>query len=120
MEMRLRALCACATLVTLWSLTAFTQTAFVDDAKRSVVLPPRVARLFAAGAPAEVLLHTLAPEMLVGRNRLPEGPAAEFFPAEYRKPVLIRQLPEVDNPQADAELVALKPDVYIDYGTVHE
>ena len=35
-------------------------------------------------------------------------------------PVFIRQLPEVDNPAADAELVALKPDVYIDYGTVNE
>jgi len=33
---------------------------------------------------------------------------------------LIRQLPEVDDPAADAELVALKPDVYIDYGTVQE
>jgi iron complex transport system substrate-binding protein len=100
--------------------TAGTQTRFVDDAGRNVQLPPRVDRAFAAGAPAEVLLYTLAPDKLAGRNRLPEGDAVEFFPPAYRNPVFIRQLPEVDNPAADAELVALKPDVYVDYGTVHE
>jgi iron complex transport system substrate-binding protein len=96
-----------------------TQSAFVDDAKRSVVLPAQVNRVFAAGAPAEVLLYTLAPEKLVGRNRVPEGEAVEFFPPAQRKPVFIRQLPEFDNPAADAELVALKPDLYVDYGTVN-
>jgi iron complex transport system substrate-binding protein len=65
-----------------------------------------------------VLLYTLVPEMLVGRNRVPDGPALEFFPPAYRSPVPIRQLPEVDNPAADAELLALKPDVYVDYGTI--
>jgi iron complex transport system substrate-binding protein len=97
---------------------ATTQGRFVDDAGRGVTLPPRVARVFAAGAPAEVMLYTLVPDMLVGRNRAPSGDALEFFPPKYRTPTLIRQLPEVDNPAADAELVALKPDVYIDYGTV--
>ena len=70
--------------------------------------------------PLRVRLYTLVPEMLVGRNRVPEGEAVEFFPPAYRTPVFIKQLPEVDNPSADAELLALKPDVYIDYGTVHE
>jgi iron complex transport system substrate-binding protein len=109
-----------AVLMIVSSTTAVMQTRFVDDAKRDVQLPPRVGRVFAAGAPAEVLLYTLVPEMLVGRNRVPEGDAVEFFPPAYRTPVFIKQLPEVDNPSADAELVALKPDVYIDYGTVHE
>ena len=88
----------------------------MDDAKRTVSLPASVNRVFAAGAPAEVLLYTLAPDRLAGRNRVPEGPAIEFFPPAFRNPVFIRQLPEVDNPAADAELVALKPDVYVDYG----
>ena len=96
-----------------------TQTRFTDDAQRTVDLPARVTRVFAAGAPAEVLLYTLAPDLLVGRNRLPEGDAVEFFPPAYRTPTLIRQLPEVDNPAADAELIALKPHLYVDYGTVN-
>jgi iron complex transport system substrate-binding protein len=97
----------------------FTQSSFVDDAQRRVTMPPRVLRVFAAGAPSEVLLYTLAPELLVGRNRVPEGDAVEFFPPAYRTPVFIRQLPEVDDPAADAEFVALKPDLYVDYGTVN-
>jgi iron complex transport system substrate-binding protein len=96
------------------------QSGFADDAGRTVALPARVTRVFAAGAPAEVLLYTLVPDLLVGRNRVPAGDALQFFPVQYRNPTLIRQLPEVDNPAADAELVALKPDVYVDYGTVQD
>jgi iron complex transport system substrate-binding protein len=98
--------------------SVLTQTAFVDSAKRRVQLPARVSRVFAGGMPADVLLYTLVPEMLVGRNRPPEGEMLEYTPARYRSPVLIKQLPEVDNPDNDAELVALKADVYVDYGTV--
>lgn len=98
--------------------SALAQTLFTDDAGREVMLPARVTRLMAAGAPAEVLLYTLAPEMLVGRNRVPDGDALEFFPARYRNPVPITQLPEVDDPAADADLLKLKPDVYVDYGTI--
>ena len=97
---------------------ALTQGVFVDDAKRSVQVPPRITRVFAAGAPADVLLYTLVPDKLPGRNRVPEGDVVEFTPPAYRNPILVRQLPEVDNPSADAELLALKPDVYVDYGTV--
>ena len=96
------------------------QSGFVDDAGRNVALPAQVTRVFAAGAPAEVLLYTLVPDLLVGRNRVPAGDASEFFPPQYRNPTLIRQLPEVDNPAADTELLALKPDVYVDYGTVQD
>jgi iron complex transport system substrate-binding protein len=96
------------------------QVPFVDDAGRSVTLPAAVRRVFAAGGPAEVMLYTLVPDFLVGRNRVPSADALEFYPPRYRQPVLITQLPEVDNPEADADVIALKPDVYIDYGTVEE
>lgn len=114
----MRVLLCAAIAAACLSTTATMQGRFVDDAGRSVTLPPRVARVFAAGAPAEAMLYTLVPEMLVGRNRVPRGDALEFFPPAYRNSTAIRQLPEVDNPAADAELVALKPDIYIDYGTV--
>jgi iron complex transport system substrate-binding protein len=113
-------LCVGISLIGVSIAATIAQTRFVDDARRDVLLPSRVNRVFAAGAPAEVLLYTLVPQMLPGRNRLPEGDAIEFFPPAYRTPVLIRQLPEVDNPAADAELLALKPDVYVDYGTVDQ
>lgn len=118
--MRFRALYACAASFTLALSTAIAQTPFVDDARRAVVLPNRVSRVFAAGAPAEVLLYTLTPGMLAGRNRLPEGEAIEFFPPAYRTPVLIRRLPDASHPDFDVELLALKPDIYIDYGSMHQ
>jgi iron complex transport system substrate-binding protein len=96
------------------------QSPFADDAGRTVALPSRASRVFAAGAPAEVLLYTLVPDMLVGRNRVPDEESLAFFPPVYRNPTLIRQLPEVDDPKADAELVALTPHAYIDYGTVQD
>src|SRR5262245_25092837 len=92
---------AAACLALLWlPVAAATQGQFVDDAGRTVMMPARVTRVFAAGAPAEVMLYTLAPDLLVGRNRVPSGDALDFFPAPYRTPTLIRQLPEVDNPAA--------------------
>jgi iron complex transport system substrate-binding protein len=111
----------CPLAILIASTQALMQTtAFVDDAGRRVPLPPRVNRVFAAGGPAEVMLYTLVPDRLVGRNRMPSAEALEFFPPAYRNPTLIRQLPEVDNPSADAELLALRPEIYVDYGTVHE
>lgn len=115
-----RILFATITVVLAAAPSVLTQTAFVDSAGRRVELPARVNRVFAAGGPADVLLYTLVPEMLVGRNRLPEGDALEFTPPQYRTPVLVTQLPEVDMPGNDAELVSLRPHVYVDYGTVDD
>lgn len=94
------------------------QVAFVDDAGRRVQVPARINRVFAAGAPAEVLLYTLAPDKLPGRNRLPDSDGLQFFPEAYRTPRLVRQLPEIDNPAADADLLSIAPDLYVDYGSV--
>ena len=99
---------------------AMAQTAFTDAAGRSVVLPAQVDRVFAAGAPAEVLLYTLVPEKLAGRNQMPSPAALELVPPEYRAPVQIVNLPDRDDARYDAELLALDVDVYVDYGTVDD
>ncbi|MGE3843395.1 MAG: ABC transporter substrate-binding protein [Vicinamibacterales bacterium] len=117
--MRTKVTVVCVALC-LASQVAIAQTTFVDSANRSVVLPARVDRVFAAGFPAEVLLYTLVPEKLAGRNHLPEPDARPFFPEAYRDPVAITQLPDLPDGSRDAQLLALKPDLYIDYGTVHE
>src|SRR5262245_48691704 len=96
------------------------QTAFKDDAGRSVVLPARVERVFAAGAPAEILLYTLVPEKLAGRNHQPSEAALPIMPPEYRALRQIVSLPDRDDPRYDAELLALDVDVYVDYGTVDD
>jgi len=96
------------------------QTQVTDDAKRRVTLPAHVSRVFAAGAPAEVLLYTLVPDMLVGRNHLPTAAALELMPPVLRAPKPIKNLPDRDDPRYDDELLQLKPDVYIDYGTIDD
>jgi iron complex transport system substrate-binding protein len=99
---------------------AVAQTPFIDDAGRTVVLPQRIERVFAAGAPADVLLYTLVPEKLPGRNQLPRESALELMPPEYRTPRQIVNLPERDDARYDAELLALDVDVYVDYGTIDD
>ncbi len=84
------------------------------------MLPARVDRVFAAGAPAELLLYTLVPEKLAGRNHMPSPAALELMPPEYRAPRQIVNLPERDDARYDAELLALDVDVYIDYGTIDD
>jgi iron complex transport system substrate-binding protein len=91
----------------------------VDDAERRVELPDAPSRVFAAGAPAEILL-TLVPEMLVGRNHAPSPAAAALMPPQFRSLPPIANLPDRDDARYDAELVALEPDVYVDYGTIDE
>jgi len=105
-------------LCSIWLHAVSAQTPFTDDAQRNVTLPAHPARVFAAGAPAEVLLYTLVPDMLVGRNHMPTAAALEFMPPTLRSPKPIKNLPDRDDPRYDDELLALKPDVYVDYGTV--
>jgi iron complex transport system substrate-binding protein len=94
------------------------QTPFVDDAGRRVELPARVERVFSAGAPAELLLYTLVPDKLAGRNMQPSPAALELIPPQFRELPAITNLPDRDDPRYDAELLALDVDVYVDYGTV--
>jgi iron complex transport system substrate-binding protein len=100
--------------------TASGQTPFVDDAGRRVELPVRVERVFSAGAPAEVLLYTLVPDKLAGRNMQPSPAALELMPPHLRQMRPIVNLPDRDDPRYDAELLALDVDVYVDYGTVDD
>ena len=85
-----------------------------------VTLPAHPARVFAAGAPAEVLLYTLVPDTLVGRNHMPTAAALELMPPALRSPTPIKNLPDRDDPRYDDELLTLKPDIYVDYGTVDD
>lgn len=91
---------------------------FTDDAARTIEAPAHIARVFAAGAPAELLLYTLAPEAMVGRNHLPPVAALPLMPAALRAPHPILQLPHADDARNDAEMLALAPDLYLDYGDV--
>jgi iron complex transport system substrate-binding protein len=90
----------------------------IDSAKRKVVLPDKVSRVFVAGPPASVLVYVLAPEAMVGWIRLPSAAEKEFLiPA-------VRDLPETGRLTGRGDtvslerLVAAKPDLVVDFGSV--
>ncbi len=91
-----------------------------DSAGRVVTVPDKITRVFGAGPPASVLLYTLRPEVMTAwaRTMRPED-------RKYVVPA-VRELPEGgrltgrgDTINAEV-LLANKPDLIIDYGTVNE
>lgn len=111
-----------ALLLMLASLTAACPAAartVTDSAGRRVEVPDTVARVFAAGPPASVLVYVLKPDALLGWPRALR-PEERPYIAEAQ-----RDLPETGRitgrgGDANLELVLrLKPDVIVDFGSVH-
>lgn len=91
-----------------------------DDAGRARQLAVPAQRVLAAGAPAEVLMSTLAPSRLVALNREPAPAAWRYLRQDLLPRARIGQLPEAVDASRDADAVALKPDLIVDYGSIHE
>lgn len=91
---------------------------FTDSAGRAITLPERVAKVFAAGGPASVVVYALRPDAMVGWPRaLREEEKPYVLPA-------VRELPEVGlltgrGDTANVERVLqIKPDLIVDFGSV--
>jgi iron complex transport system substrate-binding protein len=90
---------------------------FTDDAGRKVQLPDKVARVYAAGPPASVLVFALAPETLAGWTRAFRGDEVNWVAPRYA------QLPELGRltgrgNTANVEVVLqARPDVIVDVGS---
>jgi iron complex transport system substrate-binding protein len=91
-----------------------------DSAGRTVQIPDTIRRVFAAGPPASTLLYVLAPQDMIGWVRAPR---------EAEKPFLleaVRGLPELGRLTGRGDtlnlerLIAEKPDVVIDFGTIND
>jgi iron complex transport system substrate-binding protein len=104
----------------LWLLIPAAASAqdFVDAAGRTVAVPDAVHRVLPAGPPADLLLYSLAPDLLVGMVE-PWGAAeAAYVPEAYRK---LAEVPRINRNISAADLdrlKALKPDLIVDYGDV--
>lgn len=91
---------------------------FVDDTGRSVALPARVARVFAAGPPASVAVFALAPGKLLGWPRALRGEEAAFMaPVASTLPETGRLTGRGDTTNLEV-LLSLRPDLIVDVGTV--
>ena len=91
-----------------------------DSAGRTVAVPDHVARVFAAGPPASTLLYALAPQDMIGWNRSPRPAELPFLlPAVRGLPELGRLTGRGDTLNLET-LLAAKPDLIVDYGTVDD
>ena len=112
-------------LLGLLASTALTRTGwaqarkFTDSVGRSVEVPAKATRVMAAGPPASILLHVLAPDAMVGWVPPPQAAAKPFLlPA-------VRDLPSSgrltgrgsDTPDVTA-ITAQKPDLILDFGSI--
>lgn len=89
---------------------------FVDDAGRKVEVPARLARIYAAGAPAAILLYTLAPERLIGWNRALSDDEKQFIAPAYRALPELGQLTGRGDTANVENVLGTRPDLILDYG----
>ena len=100
--------------------TAASARSVTDSAGRTVEVPDHIARVFAAGPPASTLLYALAPEDMIGWNRRPRPAELPFLrPAVRDLPELGRLTGRGDTLNLET-LIAAKPDLIVDYGTVND
>jgi iron complex transport system substrate-binding protein len=91
---------------------------FTDAARRTVTLPARIERVFAAGRPAAITLFTIAPDKLLGWPQAFRDEEKAFLPERYAElPVLGGLFGRAKTNDLEV-LVAAKPDVIVDIGGV--
>src|SRR5215470_10388529 len=109
---------AFATLGAMLSAAAAETRTVRDSAGRQVSVPTQVARIFAAGPPAAVLLYTLAPDKLVGWPREPGAEAKALLPARYAGLPVVGRLTGHEASAGAPAVAAAHPDLIVDAGDV--
>jgi iron complex transport system substrate-binding protein len=89
-----------------------------DSALRRAEVPARIDRVYTAGAPATVLLYTLAPDKMLGWNRTLGAYERAFVPARYADLPTLGRLTGRGNSANVETALSTKPDVIIDYGSL--
>jgi iron complex transport system substrate-binding protein len=92
----------------------------VDSTGRRVSVPARVERIYAAGPPASVVIFALAPDKLLGWTRAIRPAEAAFLPRKYTELPELGRLTGRGNTANVETILALRPDVIIDVGSVAE
>jgi iron complex transport system substrate-binding protein len=91
-----------------------------DGAGRAVAAPEKVMRVFPAGPPAAILLYTLSPDLLLGWPRANRAPELEFLLPDVGRRPEIGRLTGRGNTANLEVVLALKPDLIVDAGSVTE
>jgi iron complex transport system substrate-binding protein len=91
-----------------------------DGAGRSVPVPAKVERVFPAGPPAAIMLYTLAPDLLLGWPRANRPEEREFLLPDIGSRPEVGRLTGRGNTANLEVVLALKPDLILDMGSVRE
>ena len=111
--------CVVVLVALLLSFLPASARSITDAAGRIVEIPDRVERVLAAGPPASVLVYVLAPEKLAGWVREPKAEEKAFLLPAVRDLPVFGQLTGKGGTANIEAVLAAKPDVIIDVGTVN-
>src|SRR4029450_1119236 len=89
-----------------------------DDTGRRAEVPAKVARVYAAGPPASMLVFALAPEKLLGWTSPFRPEERPFIPPKYADLPTLGRLTGRGNTANVEVVLAAKPDLIVDYGSV--
>lgn len=92
-------------------------TRVTDATGRSIQLPAKIERIYAAGPPASVFILALAPEKLIGWSRAPRRDEAAFLPEAFAALPELGRLTGRGNTANVEVVMRAKPDVIIDIGS---
>lgn len=91
-----------------------------DSAGRTVEVPDKIERVFAAGPPAAILLYMLAPEKMTGWPSSPKPAELPFIAAPYRDLPALGRLTGRGGTANLEVVLKVKPDLILDFGSVRD
>jgi iron complex transport system substrate-binding protein len=89
-----------------------------DGAGRTVIIPQRVQRIYAAGPPASILVFAIAPDKLIGWTSAWREAERPFIAKKHADLPTLGRLTGRGNTANVEVVLQAKPDLIIDYGTV--
>ena len=92
----------------------------MDGAGRRIRLPQRVARIYAAGPPASILVFAVAPDKLIGWTSAWREAERPFIAKKYADLPVLGRLTGRGNTANVEVVLGAKPDLILDYGTVNQ
>ena len=120
MALNRRAFMLSAAGAAMWPRHSRASRTITDSAKRTVTLPDRIGRVFAAGSPASAALYVMKPDAMVGWIRAPRGEERPYItPAQRDLPALGQLTGRGDTANVEVVLQA-KPDLVLDFGSVRD
>jgi iron complex transport system substrate-binding protein len=117
--LQLRIIAALAAFFFVWLPNAASARDVTDSAGRKIQVPDRINRVMAAGPPASALLYMLAPEKMVGWNLKPREVDLPYLLPSVRNLPEIGRLTGRGNTANIETVMAAKPDVIMDFGSVN-